>query len=197
MELVVGTRNAHKIIELQRILAPLVPGLALRPATGESPVEDGSTFKENALIKARAAFVDAQHIAIADDSGMAVEALGGKPGIYSARYAPSGEDADNTQLVLSQMQGQSDRRAVFVCAAAVVFDGGEYVVEATWLGHVATEVVGEGGFGYDPIFIPEGETRTSAQLSAVEKDRISHRGQAFRLLAAHLEVLQREGKLEN
>jgi XTP/dITP diphosphohydrolase len=197
MELVVGTRNAHKIIELERILAPLIPGLQLRPATGEGPVEDGSTFQENALIKARAAFVDAQHTAIADDSGMSVEALGGKPGIYSARYAPSGADADNTQLVLSEMEGQSDRRAVFVCAAAVVFDGGEYVVEAIWPGHVATEVVGEGGFGYDPIFIPEGETRTSAQLSAAEKDRISHRGQAFRLLAAHLESLQREGKLEN
>jgi len=185
----VGTRNAHKITELERILAPLLPGLVLIPATGEAPVEDGETFMENALIKARAAFSDSLQTAIADDSGLVVDALGGRPGIYSARYAPSGEDVDNTALVLAQMENEANRSAVFVCAAAVVFDGGEAVVEASWPGHLATRVIGAGGFGYDPIFVPSGETRTSAQLSSVEKDLISHRGQAFRALAQRFESL--------
>lgn len=186
MELVVGTRNAHKIEELQRILSPLLPGVVLTPASGEGPVEDGVTFSQNALIKARAAHHDSQKPSIADDSGLVVDALGGRPGIFSARYATSGVDSDNTSLVLEQMVNQDNRVAFFVCAAALVYDGGEYVVEARWSGHLAHAPAGGGGFGYDPIFIPRGETRTSAELEADHKDLVSHRGQAFRSLTEEI-----------
>jgi len=189
MELVVGTRNSHKIEELTRILSPRIPNLRLIPALGDSPVEDGQTFHDNALIKARAAFVESGLPSIADDSGLVVEALDGRPGIYSARYAPSGRDVDNTAKVLSEMVGISDREAAFVCAAALVYEGGEVVVEARWSGRLAEGQAGDGGFGYDPIFIPEGETRTSAQLSPTEKDLLSHRGQAFAGLAQKMTEL--------
>lgn len=186
MELVVGTRNTHKIEELQRILGPLLPGVLLTPASGEGPVEDGVTFSENALIKARAAHHDSNKPSIADDSGLVVDALGGRPGIFSARYATSGVDSDNTALVLEHMEDQDNRGAYFVCAAALVSERGEWVVEARWSGHLAYAPSGGGGFGYDPIFIPLGHIRTSAELAAEEKDQISHRGQAFRALAAEV-----------
>lgn len=189
MELVVGTRNAHKILELERILAPVVPGLRLLPATGPAPEEDGETFSANALIKARAAFQDSGMPSIADDSGLVVEALDGKPGIYSARYSGSGEDADNTALVMSQMEGIADRRASFVCAAALVWSEGETVVECRWEGTLAEHAAGAGGFGYDPIFIPLGQRCTSAELDASQKDQLSHRGQAFRQLGEHIRAL--------
>lgn len=186
MELVVGTRNSHKIVELSRILNPLLPGVLLTPASGVGPVEDGVSFVENALIKARAAYEDSKKPSIADDSGLEVDALEGRPGIFSARYAPSGVDSDNTALVLEQMIDQDNRGASFVCAAALVHDGGEFVVEARWAGQLAHAPNGQGGFGYDPIFIPLGETRTSAELESAEKDQVSHRGQAFRSLAAEI-----------
>jgi XTP/dITP diphosphohydrolase len=186
VDIVVGTRNAHKILELQRILGPLVPDLVLHPATGEAPIEDGETFSANALIKARSAYLDTGMPAIADDSGIVVDALGGAPGIFSARYALSGLDADNTALLLANMAGKTDRTARFVCAAALVHSGGETVIEATWEGTLAGEPAGARGFGYDPIFIPRGESRSSAELGDDEKDHFSHRGQAFRALAAHL-----------
>lgn len=189
MELVVGTRNTHKIEELQRILRPLLPGVVLIPASGEGPVEDGVSFAENALIKARAAYHDSKKPSIADDSGLVVAALEGRPGIFSARYAPSGVDSDNTALVLSEMVGHSDRSAAFVCAAALVYDGGEIVREAQWGGHLAHGPSGGGGFGYDPIFVPHGDTRTSAELAPGEKDELSHRGQAFRALATEIAQL--------
>lgn len=189
MKVVVGTRNAHKILELERILAPAVPGIELLPAPGPAPVEDGDTFIANALIKARAAYADSGMPSIADDSGLVVDALDGRPGIFSARYAPSGEDADNTSLVLTEMFGQSGRGAYFVCAAALVWEGGEKAVEARWEGSLALEPSGGGGFGYDPIFIPRGETRTSADMTPDEKDALSHRGRAFRSLALHLSTV--------
>ncbi|CAB4646179.1 MAG: RdgB/HAM1 family non-canonical purine NTP pyrophosphatase [Actinobacteria bacterium] len=190
MEIVVGTRNAHKIQELTRILEPLVPQLTLVPAPGPSPVEDGETFSENALIKARAAFADSGLPSIADDSGLVVDALGGAPGIHSARYSGTGIDEDNTALVLSQMVGVVDRRARFVCAAALVHSGGELVLERSWEGSLAEEPSGLGGFGYDPIFVPEGHSRTAGELRDQDKDALSHRGQAFRALAEHLLALR-------
>lgn len=189
MRVVVGTRNAHKIQELERILAPLVPGLELIPAQGPAPEEDGETFSDNALIKARSAYADSGMPAIADDSGLVVGALDGRPGLYSARYSGTGDDEENTALVLSQMAGVDNRAAYFVCAAALVHSGGEVVLEARWEGTLAPEPSGGGGFGYDPIFIPHGHSVTSAELSAADKDVLSHRGQAFRSLAEHLRDL--------
>ena len=183
MRVVVGTKNAHKVLELQRILEPLIPGLVLEPSPEDSPEEDGDTFSANALIKARSAFQATGQPAIADDSGIEVVALEGRPGIFSARYAPSGLDHDNTALLLHEMAGVEDRAAAFVCAAALVHDGGEVVLERRWEGAVATEPAGSGGFGYDPIFIPEGYSVTSAELTPEEKDELSHRGQAFRAIA--------------
>ena len=189
MDFVVGTRNLHKIEELTRILAPELEDLRLIPALGEGPVEDGDSFQANALIKARAAFQDSGLPSIADDSGLEVDALDSRPGIFSARYAHSGEDSDNTAKVLAEMAGVTHRSAAFVCAAALVFEGGEVVVEARWAGHLTESPSGEGGFGYDPIFVPEGLAHTSAELLPEEKDALSHRGQAFRALAQHMAKL--------
>ena len=181
-----GTRNTHKLEELTRILAPLVPGLVLLPATGEGPEEDGHSFRENALIKARAAFADSGVASIADDSGLVVDALNGEPGIHSARYAGTGIDSDNTALVLDKMKGEVARSARFACAAALVSPHGEIVVERSWEGTLAQQPAGGGGFGYDPIFTPSGMSHTAAELESATKDELSHRGQAFRALAAHL-----------
>jgi len=186
MEFVVGTRNTHKLEELTRILAPLVPGLVLLPATGEGPEEDGHSFRENALIKARAAFADSGVASIADDSGLVVDALNGEPGIHSARYAGTGIDSDNTALVLDKMKGEVARSARFVCAAALVSQHGEIVVERSWEGTLAQQPAGGGGFGYDPIFTPLGMSHTAAELESAAKDELSHRGQAFRALAVHM-----------
>ncbi len=179
----VGTKNSHKIAELERILGPLLPDLTLEPSPEDSPIEDGDTFSENALIKARSAFVATGRPSIADDSGIEVVALGGRPGIFSARYAHSGEDADNTAKVLAEMTGVDDRAAAFVCAAALVHEGGEIVLERRWQGTLALHPAGAGGFGYDPVFVPEGHSVTSAELTPEEKDQLSHRGQAFRAMA--------------
>lgn len=187
MRLGVGTGNAHKLEEFRRILGPLLPGIQLVPTTGESPEETGETFVENALIKARAAFEATGLPSIADDSGIAVDALEGAPGIYSQRYAPSGLDADNTALLLANLEGHSNRAAAFVCAAALVHAGGEIALEKRWEGTVAQNPSGQGGFGYDPIFIPQGMTQTAAELAPSDKDLLSHRGQAFRALALDIE----------
>lgn len=191
LRLGVGTGNSHKLEEFRRILHPLLPGVELVPTPGESPEETGETFIENALIKARAAFEATGLPSIADDSGIAVEALDGAPGIYSQRYAPSGTDADNTALLLANLGNQENRQAAFVCAAAVVFEGGQIALERRWEGSVALTASGDGGFGYDPVFVPEGLSVTAAELSPEDKDALSHRGQAFRALAK--EIRQRLG----
>ncbi|MFT6973740.1 MAG: XTP/dITP diphosphohydrolase [Pontimonas sp.] len=188
MKVVVGTRNAHKIAELSRILGPALPGLELVPAQGPAPEETGNSFYANALIKARAAHEITGMPAIADDSGIEVDALDGAPGVYSARFSPSGLDGDNVALLLAKMEGRHNRRAAFVCAAAYVASGAEYVIERRWEGSVASAPSGEGGFGYDPVFIPEGMSHAAAALTAEEKDTLSHRGQAFRALARLMPV---------
>ena len=186
---VLATGNAHKVTELRAILAPLLPDLQVLPYEGPSPVEDGDTFEANALIKARAAAVATGLPAIADDSGIAVDALGGEPGIRSARFAGTGVDADNRALLLQRLQGVQDRGARFVCAACLVVPGDarsaadEAVRLAEWPGSVVMEQRGSGGFGYDPLFVPAGDERTAAELSAREKNTVSHRAQAFRALA--------------
>ena len=194
--LVLATRNAHKVEELRAILAPLLPGLAAEAVVGAAavdapePVEDGVTFEENALIKARALAAATGLPAVADDSGLAVDVLGGAPGIFSARWSGHhGDDRANLELLLAQLADvpAEHRRARFVCAAALVAPDGTEVVEIGEMpGTLLTEARGSGGFGYDPILQPDGEQRSSAELSAAEKNAISHRGKAFRALAPHI-----------
>ena len=188
MRFVFASHNAHKRDEVAAIMAEVWPEVELVAPEGEPPVEDGHSFADNALIKARAAYAQTGIASIADDSGICVDALGGAPGIHSARYADSGDDADNVELLLSNLVGHTDRAAYFVCVAALVDQAGEHVVERRWHGTVATEPHGGGGFGYDPVFIPEGLNHTAAQLDPAGKNRISHRGQAFRALADDLRL---------
>lgn len=191
MKVVVATHNAHKVAELQRILEAALPGVELLPYDGPVPVEDGGTFAANALIKARAAAAHTGLPAIADDSGVSVDALAGAPGVDSAHYSGERDDAANLRLVLTNLGDEPNRAAQFTCAAALVdphdrdADGAafEHVELGIWPGTIAREPAGGGGFGYDPIFIPEGHRITSAELSAEEKNAISHRGRAFAALA--------------
>ncbi|WP_066515267.1 RdgB/HAM1 family non-canonical purine NTP pyrophosphatase [Curtobacterium ammoniigenes] len=181
---VLATHNAHKVAELERILDDALGDVSLRAYDGPEPIEDGATFGENALIKARAAVQNTGLPALADDSGIAVDVLGGAPGIHSARYAGTRVDADNTALLLRNLEGVLERTAAFVCAAAFVTpDGEEHVVEAVWPGEVLTAPSGDGGFGYDPIFKPDDAPVSAAALSRDEKDALSHRSKAFRGIA--------------
>jgi XTP/dITP diphosphohydrolase len=196
--LLLATRNAGKLAELQRLLATAVPGVevvGLRdvPEYPEAP-ETGATFEENALLKAREAVRYTGLPAVADDSGLAVDALNGMPGVLSARWSGRhGDDAANTALLLGQLADVPDERrgGAFVCAAALVTpDGVEHVLERQWRGTVVREPRGTNGFGYDPVFVPTGLDRTSAELVPAEKDARSHRGQAFAALVPVLvEVL--------
>jgi XTP/dITP diphosphohydrolase len=188
--LVVATRNDHKLRELGEILSgvELVP----LPAEVELPPEDAETFEGNALIKARAARDATGEPSIADDSGIAAAALGGRPGVRSARYAgPEATDEENLDLLLSELAGAGDRSVAYVCAVAYADAGGdELAVEGRCEGALAREPRGSGGFGYDPAFVPADtgpdDERTMAQLSAAEKHAISHRGRAGRALAERL-----------
>jgi XTP/dITP diphosphohydrolase len=190
MKLVLATRNDAKLAELRRILEPLVAvevlGLGDVPAYREVP-ETGATFEENALIKAREAVARTGLPAVADDSGLTVAALNGMPGVLSARWAgAAASDAANLRLVLEQIADVPDERraAAFVCAAVLVTpDGRERVVRGEVTGTLLRAPRGTNGFGYDPVFVPAGETRTTAEMSPAEKDAISHRGKAFRALA--------------
>jgi XTP/dITP diphosphohydrolase len=188
--LLLATRNAGKLAELQRLLATAVPGVevvGLRdvPEYPEAP-ETGATFEENALLKAREAVRYTGLPAVADDSGLTVDALNGMPGVLSARWSGRhGDDAANTALLLGQLADVPDERrgGAFVCAAALVTpDGVEHVLERQWRGTVVREPRGTNGFGYDPVFVPTGLDRTSAELVPAEKDARSHRGQAFAAL---------------
>ena len=183
---VLATRNAHKVEELRRILGDRLGPHELIPDDGPEPVEDGATFAENALIKARAAAARTGLPALADDSGICVDALGGAPGIHSARYAGTRVDADNVAHLLEQLRGVADRAASFQCAAALVDGEFEHVELGVWPGWVLDEPVGENGFGYDPVFRPEGLDVAGAQLTADEKNAISHRARAFGALVAVL-----------
>jgi XTP/dITP diphosphohydrolase len=179
MRLVLATHNAHKVEELRRILGPRLEGIELVAYDGPEPVEDGDTFEANALIKARAAFEHTGLPSIADDSGISAFALGGAPGIHSARYAGTRVDADNLALLVERMSGIDDRSARFTCAAAFVSEGIEHVETGVWPGVILTAPAGVGGFGYDPIFQPDGVAVSAAELTADEKNAISHRALAF------------------
>lgn len=189
--MILATGNRHKLAEM----ADLLPGLDLRPLPPqvEMPPEDGDSFEANALIKARAAHRATGEAVIADDSGIAAEDLGGAPGIYSARYAGEGaSDEENLAKLLREVDAAGGgRRAAYVCALVLIDAGGEeHVFEARCEGRLLTEGRGDGGFGYDPAFVPDdtgpGDERTFSELSAAEKHEVSHRGRAARMLAAHL-----------
>jgi XTP/dITP diphosphohydrolase len=186
MRLLLATRNPHKLREFGRLL----PGVALDPLPEglPSPEEDGDSYAANALIKARAAATATGRAAFADDSGIEAEALGGAPGVQTARYAgPDATDEENLARFVAEVPPGSPLR--YVCVIAhVAPDGAEQLFEGVCEGTMAAERAGSGGFGYDPVFVPAGESRTMAELSDLEKDAISHRGHAARALGAWLEA---------
>lgn len=191
LRVVFATGNAHKVGEVQQILDAAGADIEVLSLAGwpdaPTPIEDGLTFAENALIKARAIAAHTGLPAIADDSGLCVDALNGMPGIYSARWSGAhGRDVENVELLLGQLADvpEGRRGAHFLCAAALVTAAGvERVVEGTIEGVVTRAPAGGGGFGYDPVFRPHGYDVTTAELDAAHKNSISHRGAAFRALA--------------
>jgi XTP/dITP diphosphohydrolase len=191
--ILLASRNAKKLVELRRIFALRFPGvevvgLAGVPAYEEVP-ETGATFAENALLKAREGHRHTGLATVADDSGLAVDALNGMPGIFSARWAGRhGDDEANLRLVLGQVADIPDERlgAAFVAAVAFVDDDGEILTEGRMPGRLVRAPRGSNGFGYDPIFVPDGYALTSAELDSDAKDAISHRGRALRALADRL-----------
>ena len=194
-KLVLATRNQGKIVEFRRILDALAPGAIELIGVDQFPdlvdvEETGSTFEENSLLKARYTCQATGLPAIADDSGLCIDALNGDPGIFSARWAGShGNDQANLEKVLDQLKDVADekRTAHFMCVASLVLtDGREQVAEGRFEGHILHAPVGENGFGYDPIFQPLGLSISSAQMSAEEKDLVSHRGKSLRAIAPHV-----------
>ncbi|MFF2484817.1 RdgB/HAM1 family non-canonical purine NTP pyrophosphatase [Microbacterium sp. NPDC058062] len=199
--IVLATHNPHKVEEFQAIVAATRPDLEVIGYDGPEPVEDGVTFAENALIKARAAADHTGLPALADDSGVCVDVLGGSPGVFSAYWAGHAKDASaNLNLLLDQLSdiGDPHRTAQFVSTIALVVPAGdgeavEHVVEGIWPGRLATAPSGAGGFGYDPIFVPDGQEtgaeRTVGEWAADEKNAASHRSRAFVALAELLAEL--------
>ncbi|MBE6530697.1 MAG: RdgB/HAM1 family non-canonical purine NTP pyrophosphatase [Ruminococcaceae bacterium] len=192
MKIVLASRNKHKISELQALLGEYIEDIEILSLDdvgiyGEID-ENGSSFSENALIKARCA-ASSGYIGVGDDSGLEVDALDGAPGIYSARYAGAhGDDSANNALLLENLKGAADRSGRFVCAIACVFpeDGREICVRGTAEGEILCEYRGGGGFGYDPLFYYPPLDKTFGELSAEEKNKVSHRSDAIRKLAAKL-----------
>jgi XTP/dITP diphosphohydrolase len=207
-DVLLATRNDAKLAELRRVVAALgVEGVRIvgldEVAPFEEAPETGATFAENALAKARDAAAATGMLAVADDSGLAVDALNGMPGVLSARWSGGSRDGDghsdrrekdarNLALVMDQLADVPEERrgAAFVCAAAAAHpDGREIVVTERWPGRLIRSPRGLNGFGYDPAFVPEGESRTSAEMAPGEKDAVSHRARAFRALAPRLRSL--------
>lgn len=187
MRVVLATGNADKVAELAALLA----GAEVEAAPeGFDPEENGTTLLQNALVKASALRdrVDPEALVLADDSGLAVHALGGRPGVFSSRYAgPEATYADNCRRLLEELEGFDDRAAAFVCVLVGLRGDGEILVSAgSCPGQIAPSLRGTGGFGYDPVFMPRGERRSMAQMSATEKARVSHRGRAARHMTALL-----------
>ena len=195
MKIVLASKNAHKIKELQALLSKNIEGIEILSLDDVGITDDieenGSTYEENALIKARAA-ASSGYIGVGDDSGLSVRALGCAPGVFSARYAGvHGDNAANNAFLLKNLEGESDRFAEFVCTIACVFpDGREpIVVEGRTAGVIIDKAQGSEGFGYDPLFFYEPLGKTFAELSADEKNAISHRGKAIEAFAKALEKI--------
>ena len=193
MKFIIATKNAKKLVELERILNPLgIEAVSAKEAgvVLDDVDETGTTFSENAFLKANAAFEKTGMPAVADDSGICVDALGGRPGIFSARYCPElcVTDEDRTQRILDEMEcvPEGQRGAHYTCAICCILpDESKIEIEEICEGTIGYEFIGDGGFGYDPIFM-QGD-KTFAQLTAEEKDKVSHRGKALRALKTKLE----------
>lgn len=193
MKMILASNNQKKLLEMQALLADLGVELVTQRAAGcDFEVEEtGTTFEENAFLKADAVTRATGEVAIADDSGLAVDALDGAPGIYSARFTGNHEDsdADRNAFLLEKLKHVTDRRGQFVCAICCTFPNGDVIrTRGECPGVITAAPCGSGGFGYDPVFLPDGADRTMAELSPAEKNRIGHRGKAIRLLKERLEA---------
>jgi XTP/dITP diphosphohydrolase len=190
VKFVLATHNAGKVAELRAILQPAVADLDLIGYTGPEPIENGTTFAENALIKARAAYEHTGMPSIADDSGVCVDILGGSPGIFTAIWAGGRDNVQNRKLLLRQMVDISPahRSAAFVCTIALVSETEELCFTGYWPGSIAFAERGEHGHGYDPVFIPEGFEVTAAELDPEVKNALSHRAQALSALIGYLKT---------
>lgn len=192
MKLVFATNNAHKLREVQQTVGEEFELVSLKECgiTEDIP-ENEPTLEGNALVKARYIYARTGLNCFADDTGLEVDALDGEPGVRSARYATDGHDDEaNKRLLLERMEGKENRAAQFRTAMALIIDGEEYLFEGIVRGHITTEEKGEGGFGYDPLFVAEGCEQSFAEISAEEKNAISHRGRAVRKLAEFLQGLE-------
>lgn len=180
MELILATTNSHKLAEIRKMMPDGFKISSLTDVNFDGDIiEDGTSFEENAMIKARAVHRFTGRNCFADDSGLVVDALNGEPGIYSARYAgPDASDGDNLNKVLSNMHGISDRKARFIAAIALIINGEEYLFRGAVEGRLAEKAAGSNGFGYDPAFIPDGYDQTFGQLPATVKQELSHRARA-------------------
>lgn len=188
MKLIIASNNKHKIYEIKKILGEKFEEiLSLREAgIDHETVEDGTTFMENAIKKASEISAISGTAALADDSGICCDALDGAPGIFSARFS-GGTDADNNRLLIERLADKEDKSAHYTCAMALCYpDGSVVTAEGYMYGKITETARGERGFGYDPHFIPDGETRTVAEMSDEEKNAISHRGRALELLLGKL-----------
>lgn len=188
MELVFATGNKHKAEEVEAILKAAGVDIEVLTYGGDEPVESGVSFLENALIKARAAFLATGKPSFADDSGIAVEVMGGAPGIFSAIWSGTRDDKTNRDLLLAQLVDipEAQRTAAFVCTIALVDEDSEISFTGIWNGEISLQARGESGFGYDPIFIPDGFTLTAGEIPSEVKNTISHRAMALQQMAAHL-----------
>jgi XTP/dITP diphosphohydrolase len=188
MELVFASSNQNKVAEIQKLIGNKIKLLSLKDINcTEEIAETGKTFHENALIKARYIFDNFKYNCFGDDSGLEVEALNNAPGVYSARYAGEPKnDANNTQKLLKELASKNNRNACFKTVIALIIDGKEQFFEGEIKGRIALQPIGDGGFGYDPVFIPNGYGRTFAQMSLDEKNSISHRAIAVRELVDYL-----------
>ena len=198
MKLVLASKNSHKLVEMRDILSQLGVEVVLESDVGiDVDVEEtGTTFEENAFLKAHAVMEASGLPAIADDSGLCVDALGGAPGVYSARYGGPGlDDAGRYRLLLDNLRGQLDRRGKFVSAICCCFPNGDRVeARGECPGTIAYAPKGEGGFGYDPVFFIPGLKKTFAQLTPEEKNAISHRGLALRAFREKLEAYMKDNQ---
>ena len=198
MKIVFATNNAHKLSEVSALLGDRFELVTLREVgiTEDIP-ETGATLDENASIKARYVYERTGLCCFADDTGLEVEVLGGAPGVHSARYATDGHDfAANNRKLLRELEGKTNRKARFRTVISIIVDGVERQVEGIVEGEITTSESGAEGFGYDPLFMPEGYDRTFAEMSAEEKNAISHRGRAVKKLVALLHDIENERQLE-
>lgn len=188
MELVFASSNQNKVAEIQKLVGNKFKLLSLKDINcSEEIAETGKTFRENALLKARYIFENYKYNCFGDDSGLEVEALNNAPGVYSARYAGEPKnDANNTKKLLSELGSNTNRNARFKTVIALVIDGNEQFFEGEIKGQITLQPIGSGGFGYDPVFIPDGYKRTFAEMSLEEKNYISHRAIATRKLVDYL-----------